>query len=72
VVELLTCTGVDGWEHPISVNVLRRGTPLSLVLSNNALHSASAADERTLCIMVYLLSMGPLLGSGWMDGLSPM
>jgi hypothetical protein len=70
VVELSTCTGVGGWGCPISASVLRNATP-SFVLLNSAPHSASAAEDITLRMMMDVVRIAPLLTSGLFDDLSP-
>ncbi len=62
-VELSTWIGVGGCGWPISSNVVCRGTA-SVVFSKTAPHSASAAEDMTLRMILDLLRMAPLPRSG--------
>lgn len=64
IVNLYVC----GW--PISPSVILRGTP-SLVLLKRAPHSASAAEDMMLHMLVDVTRRGPFPMSGFGEAMSP-
>ena len=69
VVELSTWVGVAGWRWPISLSVIRMGTPSLQVLKRDP-HSASAAEDMTLLMIVEVTRRAPLfslMGSAFMS-----
>ena len=59
MVELSTCTGVGGWECPISSSVMRMGTA-SWQFKNKAPNSASSADAMMLRSILHTTYTMPL------------